>query len=239
MPVVKWEKQESVAVLSMDNGPNVQNLDFALGMLQALAEILEDPGIGAVVLHSTDEKNWSQGVDLGWLMERFGAGDTDSIKQFMYRMNDVFKTLLTAPLPFIAAINGHAYGNGAILACACDFRFMRKDKGFFCFPEVDKGIPFLPSMLGTVRKAIPMHKLNEMQLTGKRVAAPELEEQHVIDKACAAGELLQDAVGFGATFQKKRGIFGELKRRLHKDIALAMEKEDPLFIEPFNLMVMD
>ncbi len=239
MPLVRWEKQESVAVLLMDSGANVQNLDFAQAMLKAFEEILAVPEIGAVVLTSSDEKNWSQGVDLSWLMERYGAGDLAAIKQFMYRMNDVFKTLLTVPVATIAAINGHAFGNGAILACACDFRFMRKDKGFFCFPEVDKGIPFLPSMLGTVKKAIPRYKLTEIQLTGKRVAAPELEEHHIIEKACEAGELLKTAVAFGATFQKKRGIFGELKRRLHKDITLLMEEEDPQFIEPLNLMVMD
>jgi len=59
-------------------------------------------------------------------------------------MNDLFKKLLLYPMPVIAAINGHAFGNGALLSCTCDFRFMRSDKGFFCFPEVDVSIPSFP-----------------------------------------------------------------------------------------------
>ena len=48
-----------------------------------------------------------------------------------------------------------AFGGGAILACACDYRLMRSDRGFFCFPEVDVNIPFLPGMLASVQRAVP------------------------------------------------------------------------------------
>ncbi len=41
------------------------------------------------------------------------------------------------PLPTAAAINGHAFGFGALLALACDRRIMRSDRGFFCLPELD------------------------------------------------------------------------------------------------------
>ncbi len=47
--------------------------------------------------------------------------DHDTVKAFMYDMNRIFKRLLLFPVPVIAAINGHAFGNGAIVSCACDF----------------------------------------------------------------------------------------------------------------------
>ena len=144
------------------------------------------------------------------------------------------------PVPVIAAINGHAFGNGAMLACTCDFRFMKKDKGFFCFPEVDISIPFLPGMIAFVRKAIPEYKFNEMILSGKRVVAQELEDSHVIVKASADNEeLLKDAVAFARTFMKKRGIFGALKKRMHTDIIRIMETEDIKIIDSLAIFIQE
>jgi len=238
MSVVKWEKKETVAIITMMNKENRQNLVFANEMINAFDEILKDASIFSVILTSDDEKNFSQGVDLPWLLEKKQANDLQAIRDFMYRMNDVFKKILLFPMPVIAAINGHAFGNGAILSCACDFRFMRADKGFFCFPEVDISIPFLPGMVSWVKRAIPYYKFEEMLYSGKRVTAPELAEHHAIVKACKdLDDLMTSSFEFAKTFQKKRGIFGEMKKRNHKEIVRIIENEDPEFIEPLYIMV--
>ena len=240
MSLVKWDKVGNVALLVMDNGENRQNLDFAEQMLGTFEEILADKQVRALVVTSSDAKNFSQGVDVPWLMQQMQKQEFQTIKDFMYRMNDVFRQLLSFPMPVIAAINGHAYGNGAILACACDFRLMRSDKGFFCFPEVNLGIPFLPGMLSWVRKAIPEYFFEAMMFTGERKSANELEANHVILKACPDRDSLMDeALRFARTFDKKRGIFGEMKRRKHKAIFDVMENDDPTYVESMQLMVMD
>jgi len=240
MSIVLWEKKENVAVLTMNNRENRQNLDFANAMIKTLDEILTDREIFAVVIASSDEKNWSQGIDLQWLMERRAADDLGAIRSFIYRMNDVFKKLLLYPVPVIAAINGHAFGNGALLSCTCDFRFMRSDKGFFCFPEVDVSIPFLPGMIAFARKAIPEYKYQEMVYTGRRFTAPELVEHHVIRKACRdQDELMKESMDFARSFEKKRGIFSELKKRMYKSVIQVLDKEDPEFIEPLFIVVQD
>lgn len=155
----------------------------------------------------------------------------------MHGMNEIFKRLLLFPVPVIAAINGHAYGNGAIISCACDFRFMRKDRGFFCFPEVDVSIPFLPGMISFVRKAVPEYLFNQMLLSGQRMAAQELEDAKVIIKACEKETLLTDAVAFAGSFAKQRGIFQELKKRIHKECIRVIDEEDAQFIDSLNLFV--
>lgn len=238
MSVIEWKKDETAAIVTMCNGANRQNLEFGKTMNRIFDEILSDESIFSLILTSSDEKNFSQGVDIDWLLGRFAAKDFDSIKQFMYEMNTVFKRIITMPIPVIASINGHAFGNGAILSCACDFRFMRKDRGFFCFPEVDINIPFLPGMIAFVRKAIPEYKFNELKLTGKRVGAEELARHHIIEKASATlDELNADTMAFAKTLQKKRGIFGEHKRRMHKNIVSIIENEDPKFIDSLKLFV--
>lgn len=226
-----------VAILTMQSGENRHNPLFAKEMLSALEAIKSNESCKAMVITSNDDKCFSLGIDTDWLMPAMKAGRTEEIKQFMYDMDEVFKTLLLFPLPVIAAINGHAFGNGAILACACDFRFMRSDKGFFCFPEVDLSIPFLPGMIEFVKKAMPYHRFNEMKLSGRRVSGKELENDHVVEKAYETQEaLMEGSLNYAKSFDKKRGIFGEHKKRLHKHIIETIDKENAAHIDALSLM---
>lgn len=240
MAIVEWKKDGTVALIEMNNGENRQNLEFARAMQRTIDEVIADVGIRAMVITSSNERCWSLGVDIDWLGIQMQNQAFGNIKDFMYGMNTVFKKLLTLPVPVIAAINGHAFGNGAILSCACDFRFMKADRGYFCFPEVDLGIPFLPGMIAFVRKAIPEYKFNELKLTGKRATAAELETGCVIQKACPdAASLMEESLAFAHSFQKKRGIFGEHKKRMHRQILEIMDAQDPEYIDALNLMVLD
>lgn len=240
MALIRYEKKEGIAFVIMDNGGNAHNLDFSRELNQILDLIAKDIEVNSMILTSSDSKSFSVGIDVDWISKRFQEQDGAAIKEFMYNMNDIFKKLLLLPVPSIAAINGHAFGNGAIISCACDFRFMRSDRGFFCFPEVDLGIPFLPGMLAFVNKAIPRYKFNEMYLSGRRVGATELSEHHIIEKASASiDELMKDATDFAKTFTKKKGIFGELKKRLHKEVVSVIDTQDPAVIESLKLFITD
>ncbi len=237
MAIIEWKKDGTVAVMTMNNGENRHNPDFNRAILNAFDEIENDESISSVVITSSDQKNWSQGIDVEWIMGAMNNKDTPAIKDFMYGLDRIFKRILCFPMPVIAAINGHVFGDGTIMACACDFRFMKADRGYFCFPEVDINIPFLPGMLAIIKKAIPYYKLEELVYSGKRATAKELEASHVIVKASENEEaLLEDAMAFARTFTKKRAVFEQLKKRLHKHIVEIMKKEDPEFIEPLNIM---
>jgi Delta3-Delta2-enoyl-CoA isomerase len=238
MSAIEWKKDGSVAIVTMNTAENRHNPDFASGIIKALDEAEADPEVKSVVLTSVDAKNWSLGIDLAWMTGCMGKNDLQSIKDFMYTLNAMFKKILLCPMPVIAAINGHAFGDGTILACCCDFRFMRSDRGYFCFPEVDINIPFLPGMLAIMKKALPYWKLEELVYSGKKASAKELEEAHAVVKACADPEdTLKQAVEYARTFQKGRTIFWEHKRRLNKHIVNIIDTEDAEFIEPLNLMV--
>lgn len=230
--------EDNVATLTMTSGENRHNPGFAQHLLKRFEEILANESCRALVLTSDDEKCFSLGIDTDWLMPAMQHKQFDDIKDFMHTMDEVFKTLLLYPIPVIAAINGHAFGNGAILACACDFRFMRADKGFFCFPEVDLSIPFLPGMIEFVKKAMPYYRFNEMKLSGRRVSGAELEQDHVIERAFDSQEaLMEGAMNYAKTFDKKRSIFGEHKKRLHKSIIDTIDNENSHFIDSLFLMV--
>jgi len=232
MAIVEWKKDGTVAILTLNNGENRHNPEFAEVFLSTYEEILADAEIKAIVLTSSDPKNFCLGVDIGWMMKAQAEKDFPGISKWLYRMGDVFSAMLMSPVPTIAAITGHAFGNGAMLAGSCDFRFMRADRGFFCFPEIDLGIQFAPSMIEWMKRIMPYHLFTRMKWTGTKIGAVELEKYNVILKACAdSDETLKEAIAFAKTFNKSRTTLAEMKRRTYKHIMDKMKNEDPEYFD--------
>ncbi len=231
MSAVEYELDEKVAVLTMNEGENRFNPSFLSSFMETLDDIEKETDANALVVTSSHEKIFCNGIDLDWLLPFIQKGDRDTAVSFFYTMNRLFKRILLYPMPAIAAISGHAFAGGAIMSCAFDFRFMRSDRGFFCFPEVDLGIPFLPSMLALITKAIPQYKVEELHYTGKRATAEECEAHHIITKACHIDDLMEEAVSFAKGLNKRREIITEMKKRMYKDIVHAFDVDDPPTIE--------
>lgn len=220
----------TIATLTMNTAENRHNPEFLQIFNQHLDSIETDKAIKAVVLASSSDKNWSLGIDLAWMSEP--SNTPEIIADFMTQVTGLLKRIVTFPMPIIAALNGHTYGNGAVLACACDFRFMKSDRGFFCFPEVDVLVPFFPSMLPLIGKAVPRPFFNRLAMTGQRVNANQLLEQQVIETCFDDAAALQAGVmEFAASFNKNRWIYGQNKSQINKAILGAMNEDDPKFIE--------
>ena len=228
--------QGSIAVLTMNTAENRHNPEFLSEFNQHLDQIEADHSIKSIILTSASEKNWSLGIDLAWMSQPTNTPEV--ISGFMTELAGLLKRLVTFPMPIIAALNGHTYGNGSVLACACDFRFMKSDKGFFCFPEVDVLVPFVPSMFPLINKAIPQTFFNRLAMTGQRVGAQELFNNQVVEATFANEEELQaGVVEFAKTFNKNRWIYGQNKTQMNKQILVTMKEEDPAFIENVSKML--
>ncbi|MBW2593609.1 MAG: enoyl-CoA hydratase/isomerase family protein [Deltaproteobacteria bacterium] len=237
MTMFEYTVDEKVAIVTMNSGENRFNPDFLKAFLDILDEIEQQTDALTLVINSSHEKIYSNGIDLEWLVPVIQKNDIQTAKNFFYQLNKLFRRLITCPMITIAAITGHAFAGGAILCCAFDFRFMRSDRGFFCFPEVDLGIPFLPGMNALLQKAIPTYKIEEMQYTGSRLTAAQCEKHHIVTKACHLDDLMNDTLTFAGSLNKKRGIIGEMKNRLNKHIIHAIDVEDVPYIESgrFNI----
>jgi len=223
MPLIEWSVDENIALLTMKSGENRFNLGFCNELLNALDDIEKKTAVTALVVRSADEKIWCNGMDLDWLVPAIGRKDPD-VEKFFDTQDQVYRRITFYPMITVAALTGHAFAGGAILACSFDFRLMRADRGFLCFPEVDLNIPFLPYMDALVQRAMPMHKVFEAELTGKRFTAAELEKYNVIRKACPSSEeTVKEAVAFAKSLNKGRGIITAMKKVMNARIWDFME----------------
>jgi enoyl-CoA hydratase/carnithine racemase len=216
---------------SLNSGENRFNPAFLDALMGALDAIESRTTATALVVHSSHEKIFCNGIDLEWLVPMIRRQDMAAAKGFFYRLNALFKRLLTYPLVTVAAISGHAFAGGAVFACTFDFRFMRSDRGFFCLPEVDLGLPFFPGMNAILNRVIPDDALIEMQLTGVRLTAEMCLSHHIVKGACPQNELMDEAMRFAGQVNKRRSIVAELKARLNRPVVRAIDVDDVAIIE--------
>lgn len=212
------QRRGPVFVLTMRGGENRFNRSFVDAFNAALDEVERSTGPAGLVT-TGEEKFYSNGLDLNWM-----AGD-GAAEGFVF-VNDVVKLMarfLALPLPTAAAINGHAFAAGAMLALAHDYRVMRADRGFFCLPEVDIKIPLTPGMTALIKERFGPRLLRDTILTGARVGGTDAARREIVDEAVPVDEVLPRAVAHVAALaEKDRGTMGALKRGLYAETLRAM-----------------
>ncbi len=230
MGMIEYTIDDSVAILTMNSGENRFNPGFIREFMDCLDEIENSTGANALVVRSAHDKIFCNGIDLDWLKPLADSGDTAAIVDFCSVLNSLLRRILLYPMPAIAAITGHAFAGGAIMCCCFDFRFMRSDRGFFCFPEVDLGIPFWPGMVAMVKKAMPQYILDELYYTGRRLAGKECEEHRIVTKSLPMDELMPEVLKFARGLNKNRVYYSAQKERMNAGIIRIIDEEDPVVI---------
>ena len=140
-------------------------------------------------------------------------------------MHQLLARVLVAPVPTVAAINGHAFGAGSMLGIAHDFRVMRVDRGYFCFPEVDIHIPFTPGMNALILAKLTPQAAVASMTTGRRYGADDACAAGIVDAvapieelAAVAGDRVRDLAG------KNRTTLGKIKATMFADVVAALRE---------------
>ena len=207
------DRRGAVFVLTLGDDENRFHPDRLVTINAALDEVEAADGPKAVVTTGAG-KFYSNGLDLDFMASNPDAADSN--------LNDVhalFARVLAFPAPIIAALQGHAFAAGAMLALAHDLRVMRADRGYFCLPEVDLGIQFTAGMNALIRSRLPIATAHEAMTTGRRYGGEDARAAGIVAATGGEGEVLDLAVARAEELAAKAGpVLGAIKSRLYAEV---------------------
>ena len=200
--------EEKIAILDLGADENRFSPEFLDEINAHLDEVV---GSGAQGLVTTGSgKFYTNGLDLDWLMAH-----GDQTGWYVGRVQAMLARILTLPIPTAAAVVGHAFGAGAMLALAHDFRVMRADRGFFCLPEVDIHIPFTPGMAALIQAKLTPQAAVASMTTGRRFGGDDAASLGIVDAVAGEGAVTSAAVDLLRPLDgKDPGTLGAIKQSM-------------------------
>ena len=229
MKWLNWSIENNIALLTLGyKDQNCFSGHFLTEVRQAMATLAEDESVKALIITGAHEKYFCNGLDVEWIQEQ----EQNVVDDFLIEISQLLKDTAIFPKPIIGAINGHAFGMGTIWSSGFDFRIMRDDRGWVCFPEMDINLPFLPGMIAICEHGLGKRLFREMAWSAKRYGGTEAVEIGWARQAVAKDKLLPAAMEL-ANFmcQKKQPAFAVTKRRWAMEVVRVIDELDPVAIK--------
>ena len=187
-PSVLVARAGAVARITL-NKPDQRNAldaELARALVARIEEASSDPEVRAIVLTGAGSA-FCAGAKLDGLLEASERGDSTAVAAGFAAVEDVYRALLAARPPTIAAVNGYALAGGAGLATLCDFA-IASDRAQLGYPEVLLGLA--PGMVMAFLFRLVGHRAGlELALTGRRVPAEEAARIGLVNRVVSHDEL--------------------------------------------------
>jgi len=218
------DRDAAVFVLNLGATENRFHPDW-LAEVQQHPDTVEAGDEPRALVTTASGKFFSNGLDLEWLSQH-----TDQFLSYVIDLHHLFERVLALPVPTVAAVQGHAFAGGGMLALAHDFRVMRADRGFFCLPEVDINIAFTRGMAALIQARLSKKTAHEAMTTGRRYGGTEALAAGIVDAVAHQDDVLATAVETARPLAGKAGpTLGTIKARMYADaLAVLRERDAPL-----------
>ncbi len=181
--IVVREQREGVAFLRMNRPAkrNAFNHELSLAVAQQMDELEADDSVRVVVLTGSGQA-FSAGADMTEALASVESGERREV------MAQAVVRVAAFPKPTIAAVNGFAFGGGAVLAVSCDLR-IASEQASFRFPGATYGLVVGGSQLPRIVGAA---KAKELIFTARVIEAQEAWEIGLVNQL-VAHDALDDA----------------------------------------------
>lgn len=204
-------RHDDVFVLDLGDTENRFHPDWVAAVDAALDEVEAAPGPRALVTTATG-KFFSNGLDLDWL-----GAHPDEYEGYLGTVEQLLARVLTLPVVAVAALQGHTFAAGAMLSLGHDLRVMRADRGFWCLPEADIGLPFSAGMSALIQGRLTPQTAHEAMVTARRYGGTDACAAGIVDRAVEEAAVLPDAVALAGALTGKAGAtLGTIKSRMYE-----------------------
>ena len=219
MPTLTRDPGDGPAVLHLGDDENRLNRSWLDELAACLDDVSADPP--PAVVTTAGGKFWSTGLDLDWL-----GAHPEVAQEFLVDVERTLARVLLLPTTTVAAIQGHAFAAGAMLALAHDIRVMRADRGFFCLPEVDIGLPFTSGMSALIQAKLIAPVAHEAMTTGRRYGGTDAAAARIVDVAVPEDDVRSVAVERArAAGGKQAETLGTIKTGLYSTAAALLRHD--------------
>jgi enoyl-CoA hydratase/carnithine racemase len=207
------DRDGDVFVLRMDDGENRFSPTLLDAFEAALDEVEGADGPRALVTTGTG-KYWSNGLDLDWI-----GAHPEGMVDYVGRVQALMARVLSLPCITVAAGNGHTFAAGAMLSLCHDVRTLRADRGWWCLPEVDLGMPFTPGMNALIPARLPAVTAHEAMVTGRRYTGTEALAAGIVSVLSDEEAVVVEAVALAAPLAAKAGPgLARIRTTLHAEV---------------------
>ena len=215
--MLELDQQGEVWVLRVDEGEN----RFSAEVIRRWNELLDEAEAAPVpkaLVTTGSGKFYSNGLDLDYLQ----SGKVDPA-EYLGSVLAIMSRILTFPAITVAAMNGHAFGAGAQVALAHDYRVMRRDRGYFCMPEIDLGMSLHPGMTALIQARLPVQTAHEVIATGTRYSGDLALERRIVDRLEDEAAVVSSAVEWAAGLAAKASpVMTRLKAEMYPQVIAAL-----------------
>ena len=217
------DRHDTVFVLDLGDTENRFHPDWLAAVDAALDEVEGADGPRALVAAATG-KFFSNGLDLDWL-----SVHADQHEEYVISVHALFARMLALPVITVAALQGHTFAAGAMLSLAHDLRVMRADRGFWCLPEADIGIPFTRGMSALIQARLTPQTGHEAMTTARRYGGADALAAGIVDRAVDEDAVRCTAVEIAAAQAGKAGTtLATIKTRMYAPVLdLLRDRTDP------------
>jgi enoyl-CoA hydratase/carnithine racemase len=217
------ERSAEGFVLDLGDTENRFHPDWLAAVGAALDEVEDADGPRALVTAATG-KFFSNGLDLDWL-----GAHREQHEDYVADVQALLARLLALPVITVAALQGHTFAAGAMLALSHDLRVMRADRGFWCLPEADIGLPFTRGMSALIQARLAPPTAHEAMTTARRYGGVAALAAGIVDAAVDEDAVRSTAVDLAAAQAGKAGTtLATIKTRMYAPVLdLLRDRTDP------------